>query len=343
MSRTDDILDKTKRKDSEAKKWKVVAGIVVGLVLAGGLFCGLYYTTLPITTSHFSTHFELIKLYDFYDKKIGDEEAAVYFVGSSHMATSIYTPFMDEELNNRGYDFVTYSVFNPSNTPIMLAMQTERIIESKPSLIIYGVSLASLTWGLTNEEQTLIAVSQGRFDKTLELLSLYPETYQYLFDENPFYARGYLVRSFMPHSMSDFTNTHEYIKESYGIERRLELDKGKSLENILAEIPDGGVHLIENPTVENQLNALNYTLQKFMDANIPTVLISMPQHPLLSDAISEDDRLYVHNRYDGIGVKWFDFEKKYGDEHFVDTAHASWSGCQEFSHDMVNLVIQELS
>ena len=35
MSRTDDILDKTKRKEPEAKKWKVVVGIVVGLVLAG--------------------------------------------------------------------------------------------------------------------------------------------------------------------------------------------------------------------------------------------------------------------------------------------------------------------
>lgn len=38
MSRTDDIIDKTKRKEPEAKKWKVVVGIVVGLVLVFIIF-----------------------------------------------------------------------------------------------------------------------------------------------------------------------------------------------------------------------------------------------------------------------------------------------------------------
>ena len=42
MSKAEDILDKTKRGEPEAKKWKVVVGIVVGLVLAGGLLYQIY-------------------------------------------------------------------------------------------------------------------------------------------------------------------------------------------------------------------------------------------------------------------------------------------------------------
>ena len=43
MSRTDDILDKTKRKEPEAKKWKVVVGIVVGLVFVFTVFSPFMY------------------------------------------------------------------------------------------------------------------------------------------------------------------------------------------------------------------------------------------------------------------------------------------------------------
>ena len=42
MSKAEDILDKTKRGEPEAKKWKVVVGIVVGLVLVVGGLGGVW-------------------------------------------------------------------------------------------------------------------------------------------------------------------------------------------------------------------------------------------------------------------------------------------------------------
>ena len=83
MSRTDDILDKTKRKEPEAKKWKVVVGIVIGLVLVFSVYFGIY--CFADVDTYLETK-EIVRLYDFYDLKVGENETAVYILGDSFVS-----------------------------------------------------------------------------------------------------------------------------------------------------------------------------------------------------------------------------------------------------------------
>ena len=144
MSRTDDILDKTKRKEPEAKKWKVVVGIILGLVLSLSILYGLYAVTEPIVKSGDTSLSTIDNLYAFYDLNIGNEETAVYFLGSSLTSFEIYSPLIDEELQKRGYDVTTYNLFVEADTPRLRALQIDEIIESQPALVIYGVSYRTI-------------------------------------------------------------------------------------------------------------------------------------------------------------------------------------------------------
>ena len=61
----DRLIEKTTEKD-EAKKWKVVVGIVVGLVLACGMFVGGYIVTEPIVDEYLLGYSEGFILFNFY-------------------------------------------------------------------------------------------------------------------------------------------------------------------------------------------------------------------------------------------------------------------------------------
>ena len=92
MSRTDDILDKTKRKEPEAKKWKVIAGIVIGLVL---VLVGWSFFISPIIEEYTSETKQIVAAYDVFESNEGNMETTVYFVGSSIIMYGIYA----EEIN----------------------------------------------------------------------------------------------------------------------------------------------------------------------------------------------------------------------------------------------------
>ena len=84
MSRTDDIIDKTKRKEPEAKKWKVVVGIVVGLFVGCLLFCGIWgYVVDPFIDEYLQNKKDVVAIYDFLELNVGEEETAVYNVMES--------------------------------------------------------------------------------------------------------------------------------------------------------------------------------------------------------------------------------------------------------------------
>ena len=133
----DKLIEKTTEKDG-VKKWKVVVGIIVGLVLSCSVLFGLIL--LADVDGYLYHEKEVLHLYEFYDDKVGKDDCAVFFLGSSMIGDSIYTKGINENLDAAGYDITTYCLVMQGDTPLRRTVQIQNIIESSPSLVIIGVT-----------------------------------------------------------------------------------------------------------------------------------------------------------------------------------------------------------
>ena len=332
----DKIVEETKSKEGSAKKWTVVVGIIVGVLIGCVVFLGLFYVTEPLVDNMLSSE-EIMLLFDFYDKMAESNETTVYFIGNSIVGTAVYAPLIDEKLLNQGYNISSYNLLSDGETPLLRALQIEKIAESHPALVIYGMSYAYVNQGNWIEERTVLA--QGRYNLTPELASLYSEDELADLTRNLFfYKKGLLLRStILP---SSARTTENYVKEPYGIELRMDFDQAKSIDKIQDTVNSSVPVVTENMTRYKQ--ALIYNIQTLQKAGIPVIIINMPIHPLLSEKITDETRQNYFDLLNLTGATWIDMETLYDDEHFRDTQHTTWNGSQDFSLNMVDLIIKQV-
>ena len=337
----DRLIEKTTEKDG-AKKWKVVVGIVVGLVLACGMFVGGYVATESVIDKGLSTY-PINEIFDFYGEKRGLDETAVYFVGSSLVATEVYTPYITSKLLDSGYNVSVYNLFVPSETLIMRSIQIEEMVASSPDLIIFGISYSSFVGEQWNDEYMRLAY--GKYELTPELASIYTDEELESLNPGLFYKRGYFIRSIMPKSVSEDYREEEYVVEPYGIPRRQSFEDTKNMESMIsgANNPDNIWRPIITMEETRNVHALRYMVNICNEADIPVIIINMPIHPLLSEKITDESRENYFAILDTLDVKVIDMERDYGDEHFWDLIHTTWDGALDFSDKMADLIIQEMS
>jgi len=369
LSRTEDILDKTKRKEPEAKKWKVIVGIVVGLVLACGLFYGCYYVVLaPIVDSYIADK-PISHLYDFYDLNVGENETAIYFLGNSQIGADVYIPLVQKELDERGYsDLRVYNIYRDSDNPVRRLSQIEDIVESEPSLVIYGVS----SWMFTRDggwvdEDVILVKDRLNLNSSADYLysqdeldDLYSETI------NPMYMKKFLsgaITTQLPKMISGSVHVVDPItyitQNTWGPwetdEKRTRYSNtfGINGQDLLeyVEITETYANTSRNqiplcPFVGEEtrkLLAFEYMLERFEDEGIPVVLVIMPEHSILNEntpAVSETNlRNYVTNT----GLSWYDLDEMYGDEIMADLTHVHWDGAVTLAPVWADIVIQEMS
>ena len=342
MSRTDDIIDKTKRKEPEAKKWKVVVGIVVGLVLAGGMF-GLLFWFADVD-EYLSDTKQIYRLYDFYDLNIGKDETAVYFIGSSIIGDAVHCEYIDSILENSGYNISTYNLLMDSDMPLRRLSHLENIIESSPSLIIYGVTYRST---LDNEwrDETVVLVHDRLIINTSSLY-LYSEDELSDLNETPTisFKKRFLKSSLTPHAREWAYDGLSYAKDPFIINQN---DRRK--QNIsLSEIQNQAENPLDvwRPIVSSQLTrneeALIYSVKRFEEAGIPVVIINTPLHPLFSEKVTDESRSYFSDWLNSTGASWYDLETIFDETYFRDSHHATYDGGILFSELMAEIIIQEI-
>ena len=142
MSKIEDLLNKTVKEETDATKGDhsltISISIICSVMICIGFFLGLYY--FADVDTYLMDNKEIIHLYDFYDKKVGENETAVYIIGSSVVAESIIPPEINRLLVQKGYDNIKlYTCYLSGDTPMSRSVQLKNIIDSKPSLIIYGL------------------------------------------------------------------------------------------------------------------------------------------------------------------------------------------------------------
>ena len=94
----------TKRtKEDGVSRTTVVLCVLAGVLIAGGLFVAGMCAAEPIIDEYLNETKEIIHLYDFYDLNIGEDQTAVYFIGSSIIGCSIYPSYINQNLSIQGY------------------------------------------------------------------------------------------------------------------------------------------------------------------------------------------------------------------------------------------------
>lgn len=339
----DRLIEKTTEKDG-VKKWKVVVGIVVGILLISSMVMGI--NSYADVDGYLHTK-DIVRLYDFYDMKIGEDETAVYILGDSFVAYSIYSPLLNQQLSERGYDIKEYNLEIQGGVPIMHSLHVQNLVESKPSLVIIGVSYRHLADGdyWIEERVTLV---KDRLKIRPDSLYLYTESQKNDIESGLsfWYSKKFLK------SALEYKSTHPnkpiVIDRVYNGYQGLNYTRPSmqhSYEEIVAAATDPNNSFRAEITQDSTQNkeALLYMIKVFKDYEIPVILINAPLHPLLSENISDESRQNLHNFLDSTGVRWYDMEFSMDEKYFIDIYHLDDKGALKFTPYVTDMIIQELS
>ena len=341
----DRLIEKTTEND-EAKKWKVVVGIVVGLVLAGGLFGVLFW--FADVDGYLQQNKEIINLYDFYEEKHGENTTAIYFIGSSIVAESIYPPLINEILVRHDQCNVTvYSAFLSGDTPISRSTQIQKIIDSKPSFVIYGLMPRDI--GADDWRDEYFSLVLSRLDIRDDSLYLYtPEQMDsFDFDLNLFENKKYLANALESKYVSKPHATLDYSRDPLGVEYRKYISTTKNDVSITKNVnnPESRYRIESEVNGEWTQNkeALVYIINTLQKEGITVIAVNMPINPLLSEKISIDSYDNYYSLLNETGVTWYDLDGSISSDYFFDEVHMTFDGALEFAPVMADLIIQEMS
>ena len=351
MSRTDDIIDKTKRKEPEAKKWKVVVGIVVGLVLAVSMFmCVWGFVLTPIIDDYVSNSKQIVAVYDFYDLKVGEERTAVYFVGSSIIGCGIDSDEINRILRNDGYNITVYNLGIDGDNALERSLQIKNIIDSNPALVVFGETYNRVLPETWNEESVFLV--RDRIIVDSDALYLYSDDEldtllktSTIFDNKRFTVSAIRQSLAGIQKINVSASTDMYALPKGDNWRYTEENNPnyKGYEGIVEEANSGSWSPVITNEMTNAKEAVIYNAQTLMDAGIPVVILNMPLHPLISEHVTEESRENFFALLDSTGALWYDYEFACpDDEYWYKDGHhiAPETGAKMFAPQMAELIIE---
>ena len=336
----DELIEKTTGNDVIIK-WKVVVGIILGLLLAICIVFSIWVICDVDTYIHDNN--QIVALYDFYDTHDYTNETSVYFVGNSQLGYAIYTPEINKILGESGYNITTYNLFLDDETPNDLLLQLERIINHHPDLVIIGYSYRNLLYSeFYTARSSLIS---HRVNLTIDLNGYLSENEISSLGTGKridVYRSSIVDAIIGRFSSPSIKQTYDYESDPIGVEYRklwnnLDLI---SVSKILDRWP--GAPVVTDELILEQ-KSIVYFIDSLTNAGINVVVISVPIHPFYSEKISESSKETFHIFLDSLEVDWYNYEDKYDTSFFRDNGHANWNGSLVFSQEMTNLIIQELS
>lgn len=355
MGKINKLINRIVRRDSDTNKSKVYAVIVICVLIS--LFVGII-SLLGIydfadVDGYLQDTKDIIHLYDFYDSNNVENETAVFFIGSSIIGFSVDPILINEILKNYGCNVTAYNIVINGDTPIERTLEIQKIIDSKPSLVIYGVTYRSIT-DESSDSSFLERVNlvHSRLDVRVDSYFLFTnnelkkiKTYPSLLYTKTFF------RSALNANLFDIYNddmghirTFNYNIDPYGENYRENYVGVNNYSELVEQSNDP--NNVWRPIVTNKSTrykeALIYNVKTLQDAGIPVIIINMPIHPLFSEKITDESRQNFFDLLNQTGAVWYDMERNYGDEFFRDSHHASFYGAHQFAPVMADLIIEQV-
>lgn len=330
--------------DKNRSRKTVVICIAAGILLTCVLFFGGMWLVNPIIEEYINENKEYRYLYDFYDKKVGVNQTAVYFIGSSIVGSSILPLEINQLLNTQGYNVTAYNLAVNGDTPVKRSIQIQKIIDSKPSLVIFGITYRSIADEEELPDEQVVLV-HDRLDVRDDAMYLYSanELKSLQTEDSPIYRKKFLLNA-LSNLDYETKKTFDYSTDPYGDIFRLHCDKQKNQAAMIEELKnprDPWRPVVGNETTRYK-QALLYNVQTLRDAGIHVAIINMPLNPFTSEKITNESRQNYYDLLNEAGVNWYEMEYGYGDEYFFDSHHMTFAGATEFAPRIANVIIQEV-
>lgn len=329
---------------------KIVLSIFVALVVAVSITYivnDLYRTHLQLTS------FEKL----FYSQNFDTKEKKIFIIGSSH-AGRINATLVENNISKNYENYRVYNLGYVEDNPSLRINHLQKIIESKPVLVIYGITFKDIK--KTEKVQTQITdviVSSKPKD-------VLPEPWVFLYDwipnktkidfsnfDNP---QGTTLKIFEMlssqnntlESSSDLGNTpfYKYLPKMNNI-----MDEKSLRKNLQNRIEAGSVFTGYEKDVNNlQTDDLKHIISKLKDNNIDVILFSTPFSRIYLETIDEDDIQIFEGKIqkisDKFNVKVYHFYDKYADMNiWSDTSHISINQTSSiYSQDISDIILNEI-
>lgn len=352
MSKIEDLLNKTVREETDVTKGDhsltISIAIICSVMICIGLFLGLYY--LADVDTYLKDTKEIIHLYDFYDQKVGENEIAVYILGSSVVAQSIIPPEINKLLLQRGYGNIKfYTCFLSGDTPISRSVQLQNIIDSKPSLIIYGLMPRDI--GANDWRDEYFALVHERLHLMNDSDYLYSNIQSKSFNkhEGIWYNKKFIQNALKYRYFSE-NSPHSELNYSYdplGEEYRKYISsKGSDQNATIADVKNPKSRWRSESEVSDEWTqnkeALMYIVKKFKENDVPVIIVNMPINPLLSEQISNSSYSNYFGLINATNVSHYDLDGFGSQEDFMDAVHMTYDGALKFAPRMADLIIEQV-
>ena len=288
---------------------------------------------------------QIINLYDFYDQKVGENETAVFFLGSSMIGYSIYPPEINRIVKANYPNITVYDLAVDGDLPIERALEIQKIINAKPSLVIYGISYQSVADQLSTVQffdRTKLVHS--RLNVREDCLWLYNDDEMIYFTPISDFEKKKYLKSAFKYKLNGKYGLINYSFDPYvGTENKRKIPPIKSdVITWLNNVVNSEWFPVITPESTRNKEALIYNVKTLHDAGIPVVILNMPLRPMLSEKITDESRANFYDLLNRTGVEWYDLERDYDDEWFIDPIHASFDGALKFAPRMADLIIEQV-
>ncbi len=349
MSKIEDLLNRTVRdetdvtKDGSSFSLSVHIVITCSVIICFAIFYGVYY--VADVDRYLQDNNQIINLYDFYDQKVGENETAVFFIGSSIVGWSMYPPDINRIVKINYPNITTYNLAVSGDLPIERALEIQKIIDAKPSLVIYGITYRSVTdkidYARFFERTKLVS---PRLNIRNDSLLLYnAEEKMYFTPLTTDLEKMKYLHSAIENKFSGSSRSVNYSFDYLGGEQSRKLAV-KNDQKIITQANDP--NFIFRPVITNEStrykDALIYNVKTLQDAGIPVIIINMPLHPLLSEKITDESRANYYDLLNETSAIWYDFEHCLDEDSFRDSHHVIHSGAIKFAPRMAELIIEQV-
>ncbi|HJJ29141.1 MAG TPA: hypothetical protein O0X70_07120, partial [Methanocorpusculum sp.] len=293
---------------------------------------------------------DIPRLYSFYEYIADDTQKNVFILGDSFVGYYIYSPMVNEQLKEKGYDITEYNLGLGNACPLLYALQTNKIIKASPSLVIMGITYRTLDewdageWKSHSEERANLGSRD--LDVDFECLSLYSsDELRDVFGAYFWYNKKFLEGSMKYKQQTNGTvsNSNPIYNNYYKLGAKRASMTHSDDELVRAALNPNNPFRPELTADEtNNKRALKYMIKKFNEHNIPVVIINSPLHSLLSENISDESHENLRIFLDSTGVTWYDMENTISDEHFIDIYHGDEEAMLEFTPWVTDMIVAEI-
>lgn len=309
----------------------IIISIVVSISIA--LFAYFLLIHFVVDVDLQKSHRE-ISILNFFEQP---HDRDILIMGSSFTNEGIDAYLIEDLLQERQINRSVYVVGMDAETPLSGVPMLDNLIASKPDVVVIGLSYRDLTNRTDVYDDRLALISQ-KISTDAEYLTLFNDSQIKLLSQSPsehfFYKRKFIITSTF-HLLRNILFTGENLtrgdkfatnfKDPWQYKTNwTEAEKIDVWKNNKTVFP---ISNDWNP----QKKALLYTTKKLQQNNISIIIINMPITPYYSSKINESTRQNFSNFLNTTGVPWYNFERAYPSDFFIDTEHMNAEGRTDFS------------